>query len=110
MAQAMPLHASAARLWLLSTLSCRVSCMWPPEVSDAVLCSPLRSCRSIVSFVFPSFWLHVHSRCMQFLGIVRSSSDSDVQSIVDACSKVLWGFSISSSSYGCVSLVQFQLL
>src|SRR6218665_3073329 len=33
--------AAAARLWLLSTLSCPASCMWPPEVSDAVHCSPL---------------------------------------------------------------------
>src|SRR6218665_2936098 len=39
MTQAMPLHASAARLWLLSTLSCPASCMWPPAVSDAVHCS-----------------------------------------------------------------------
>lgn len=41
MAQAMPLQASAARLWLLSTLSCPEACMWPSEVSDAVLCNPL---------------------------------------------------------------------
>src|SRR6218665_2338121 len=82
MAQAMLLHASAARLWLLSTLSCPASCMWPPVVSDAVL----GSCRSIFSFVFPSFWFHVHIRCMLFWGIVRSSSDSDVQSIVAVCS------------------------
>jgi len=78
--------ASAARLWLLSTLSCPASCMWPPEVSDAVHCSPLWSCRSLFSFVFPSFWLYVHSRCKLFWSIVRSSSDSDVQSIVAACS------------------------
>src|SRR6218665_1281375 len=68
MAQAMPLHASAARLWLLSTLSCPVCCMWPHEVSDAVLCSPLWPCRSMVSFVFPSFRFHVNSRCMIFWG------------------------------------------
>src|SRR6218665_2273132 len=43
MAQAMPLHASAARLWLLSTVSCPASCMWPHDVSDAVHCSPLHS-------------------------------------------------------------------
>jgi len=82
----MPLHMSAARLWLLSTLSCPASCMWPPVVSDAVHCSPLWSCRSIFSFVFPSFWFHVHIRCMLFWGIVRSLSDSDVQSIVAVCS------------------------
>jgi len=66
--------------------------MWPPEVSYVVLCSSLLSCRFIVSLssplsvVFPSFWFHVHNRCMLFWGIVHSSSDSDVQSIIAACS------------------------
>ena len=60
MAHAMPLHASAAHLWLLSTLSCPASCMWPPVVSNAVLCSSLWSCWYIVSFVFHSFWFHDH--------------------------------------------------
>src|SRR6218665_3492914 len=88
MAQTVPLHASAARLWLLSTLSCLASLMWPPKVSYAVLRSPLLSCRSIVSFVFPSLWFHVRicSRCMLFWGIVHSSSGSDVQRIAAACS------------------------
>ena len=43
-------------------------CLLIPEVSDAVLCSPLWSCRSIVSFVFTSFWFHVYgllSRCIR---------------------------------------------
>src|SRR6218665_1703947 len=86
MAQAMPLHASAARLWLLSTLFCPASCMWPPVV---YACSSLQSSLIMsihLFFVFPSFWFHVYIRCMLFFGIVRSSADSDVQNIVAFCS------------------------
>src|SRR6218665_361294 len=93
MSQAMPLHAAAARLWLLFTLSCPVSFMWPPVVSDAVLCSPKISLqlivRGVVTHVDPYFLLssplsgsmYISVVCY-FGGIVRSSSDSDVQSVV----------------------------
>ena len=103
------------QLSTLSTLSCPVSCTWPHEVSDAVHGSPLWSCQSIVSFAFSSFWFHVHSRCMLFWGIVRSSSDSDVQSIIDACSVFcllfqVWNRSLISSLLNISSFLILSLL
>src|SRR6218665_3428620 len=51
--------------------------------SCSVRCSSLQSSLIMsihLFFCLPSFWFHVHIRCMLFWGIVRSSSDSDVQS------------------------------
>src|SRR6218665_138729 len=91
------------QLWLLSTVSCLASCMWPREVSYAVLRSPLLSCRPIVYFAFPSFLFHVRSRCW---GIVHFSSCSDVQSIAAACSVVCLLF----PSFSLLNISSFLIL
>src|SRR6218665_2834474 len=79
-AQVMPLHASPTHLWSLSMLSCPASCVWPLVMSYSVLCNPLLSCRSFVSLVFPSSWLHENSRCRLSWDVFHPVSGSDVQS------------------------------
>ena len=76
MAQAMPLHASAARLWLLSTLSCPASCMWTSVVSDAVKMAPIRisirpTCISIPTTLPATVDLTVH--CFAMPGVISVS-------------------------------------
>jgi len=79
MAHAMPSHASAAHLWLLSTLSCPASSVLPLVMSYSVLSSPPLSCWSTASLVFPYSWLHEHSRCMLSWDIFHLASGSNVQ-------------------------------
>ena len=83
-------HASAAHLWSFYTLSCPVSCVWPlvmTVMSYLILYSPPLSRRSTASLVFPSSWLHEHSRCMLSWGIFHPVSGSDVQNSAVTSSK-----------------------